>query len=91
MNVHTKNVKPPNLSPSRSLLAAVLHMLGSLTKLNRIDSLGETKRAETLVATLNGRAQVDKHQCLTIATETVLEEIGQLGVTEGNVFRSIGK
>mmetsp|Transcript_10281 Transcript_10281/g.17000 ORF Transcript_10281/g.17000 Transcript_10281/m.17000 type:complete len:88 (-) Transcript_10281:243-506(-) len=79
-----------NLSPARSSLA-VLHMLGSLTKLNRIDPLGKTERAETLITALNGRTQVDKHQCLTVATETVLEEVGQLRIAEGNVFRSIGK
>ena len=74
-----------------SLLSVVGNMLGRLAKLDAIHPLGKSKGAETFVAAFHGGAQIDKHERLSITTQAVLEEIGQLGVSVRYVRRTIAQ
>ena len=66
-------------------------MLSSSAKLDAIHSLGKAQRAETFVSTLHCGAQIYKHERLTITTQTILEEIGQLGISVRYVRRTIAQ
>lgn len=66
-------------------------MLGRLAKLDAIHSLGKSEGTETFVAAFHCGAQIDKHERLTITTQTVLEEIGQLGISVRYVRRTIAQ
>ena len=59
----------------RATLPSVLDVFGSLTEFNLIDALSESKGAQTLVAAIERRTQIDEHQRLPTPTEAILEEV----------------
>ena len=53
----------------------MLDVFGSLTEFDLIDALSESKGAQTLVAAIERRTQIDEHQRLPTPTEAILEEV----------------
>ena len=56
-------------------LPSVLDIFGSLTEFDLIDSLSESKGAQTLVAAIESWTKIDEHQRLPIPAEAILEEV----------------
>mmetsp|Transcript_22839 Transcript_22839/g.55050 ORF Transcript_22839/g.55050 Transcript_22839/m.55050 type:complete len:128 (-) Transcript_22839:1105-1488(-) len=93
MNANSKQCYPKiTLSPTGGTpLSTVLNMFGGLSEFDLIDPLCKAERTQAFIAALDSRAQVDKHQCLAIPTETILQEIRELGIAEGYMLGPIGK
>ena len=87
------NQTKPNQKRQRHRRRETPLLCGALGSANdaRVDLGGEAQRADGLLEVDWLRGHVDKHQRLAVATQRVLQQVGELGVAVGDVLLLVGQ